>query len=202
MKRIIAVMLTLVMALCLTGCSGDLGGKIAEKVLMGALEGLMNAPAGGGSATVAAEDEPAENIIPYILDAIGPEMTARAQESGITIDVSYTGYTSGDVLIEVEIRSPISSTWPENTVDWEVMRAIQYAVLDLGLFELSDAEIAQFRENYYTPSDHSCDIDTESGVNLHINETPSYEAIVYIRHTRAAASGDFAWSTNWGWGGN
>ena len=201
MKRIIAIGLTLVMALCLTGCSSDLGSKIAENVLNGALEGAMNAPVNVGSDPDFFLEYPPENAIPFILDAIGPDMVARAQEAGITIDISYTGYTSGEVLVEFEMRSPVSSTWPENTVDWEAMRAIQYAVLDLGLFGLSDAELALFKDNYYTPSSHNCDIDTISGVNIHINETPSYEAIVYIRHNDYhSITGNFAWNVGWEWG--
>lgn len=193
MKRMLAIMLAVVMALGLTGCSSDLGGRIAEKILIGALEGALNAPAN-------AADTHDGEMVTAVLAAIGPDTIERAKAADISLDFSFSAFSDGTISVSVEIRSGISSTWPENTVDWEVMRDIQYAVLDTLPLGLSDAELAMFKDNYYTPSGGYCDIDTDSHVNLHINETPSYEAIVCIRPSYdAPKSGERVWFSMWDW---
>lgn len=206
MKKIFAIMLIAAMALCLTGCNGSLVSTITEKVIAGAIRGLTNASvqidteSEVATESVAAETIPGEDVVAMILEAVGEDTIARAKDAGITLSVDITGYSNGDILYSIEIRSAISSTWPDNTVDWEVMRDIQTAVLDLNLFNMSADDISLFKDSYYTPSSHYYDIDISGGINLHVNETPSYEAIVYIRHSRNGySSSDRTWTSSWKW---
>lgn len=162
--------------------------------------------AGSGTIAVIPDKNSAESVYTQIMDSIGPDLAARAQEAGFNLDISVACYSgSGAALnsISVELRSAIGTAmYGSNTVDWELMRDIQLAVIDSGVFELTPDEIETARSTYYTPDHHNDDIDFASGVNLHINETPfGYEAILYLRHNSSFSDYTFEYSVSFDWNG-
>lgn len=155
---------------------------------------------GSSSEEEVAESYPEDVYVQMATDAIGEDLTKRAQEAGYSLSIKleqyeinppYEGYEpkedeiAGTLVISLEVRSPIGSTiYGNNTVDCDLMYELQCALIDSGIFELSDEDIATLKAQYYAP-DHwnSSTIVADGHVELHINESPGgYEAIIMLRH--------------------
>lgn len=165
--------------------------KVLPFVLTAAI--IIMGLGGAGSSVVAAipaatTASAADAVYPQIMNAIGEDLAAQAQAEGFNLDVSVAYFTGPGALevtsVSVELRSAVGTAmYDSNTVNWELMRDIQLAIIDSGVFEFTPEELETARSTYYTPDNRSEDIDFSTGVNLHINETPfGYEAILYLRH--------------------
>lgn len=150
-----------------------------------------------------ADLSPEDAIIQQLMTAIGPELMERAKAGGYTLSVKFRNYefvtreswtpsekdNTEDVrMISVEILSPNGSTmYGNNTVDVELMKALQYAVIDSGIFGLAEADAAALKERYYTVETRytNTNVIAEDGayVELHIDETPFGNSVIcYVRH--------------------
>lgn len=182
--------------------------KVLPFILTAAI--LIMGLGGVGSDTIATipSTNSAESVYPQIMSAIGEDLAAQAQAEGFNLDVSVEYFTAPGALdytsVSVELRSAIGTAmYDSNTVNWELMRDIQLAIIDSGVFEFTPEELEIARSTYYTPDNHSEDIDFSTGVNLHINETPfGYEAILYLRHNADLADHyTREYSVSYGWDG-
>ena len=140
------------------------------------------------------------------LSQLDADLVARGREAGFSLDISISCYISSDgspiIVPEIEIRSAIGTAmYGSNTVDWELMREIEYAAIDANLFNLSPDGMSAAKNIYYTPDDNYADEDVE-GMNIHINETPSgYEAIFMMRYLSAdlPSEDNPAWTLTYNW---
>ena len=151
-----------------------------------------------------------EAVIQRILDTMGPDLVKRLKADGIDLSISFNYYTpssgngDGVLVYSIELRSPVSSTYPTYTVNDTLFAQGQEAIIDANTFGLSQEDMATLKAHLYSRWNHYADIDLAGSINMHVNQTPSYEAIVYLRDTRRASSFpnySRAWYLNWyDWG--
>lgn len=140
-----------------------------------------------------------QEIMDQLLGAMGEDLIQRARDGGYQLMVSFSHGRSKyatdatqsreDISVEIDIRSPMGATmYKANTVDCDLLAELEAAAVTSGIFPLTEAETERFLQHRYTTDTRFADAysDDES-VNLHINETPSSEAIVMLRH----------WNTLW-----
>jgi hypothetical protein len=145
-----------------------------------------------------------EKIVRMVLDAMGEDLVSRLKAADIDLSFSFGYCTSGSSAVlryEVELRSAIGSTrYGAYNVDEALFREAQIALIDSGLFGLSEADRATLKQNLYSQKNNYADIDLACGVNMHMNHTPSDEAILYLRPSdRLPESYTKAWYSNWEW---
>ena len=151
-----------------------------------------------------------EEVVKKLMAYMGDDLIQRLKDAKIVLNFDFTyyvpsdeeaDYENGQLQISVELRSAVKSTWPEFIVDTDLLREAQYAVLESGVFDFTQEEIDMFKQYYYQPNAYGgyyADEYTDDRINLHINETPSYEAIVYVRHPYLKNSGNKqAWTSDW-----
>lgn len=188
MKKRIFLFLALSMLVVLTGCTAKSTNPQSA-----------NTP----QVTEAAKATPVSNpvIVQKLLDAIGPELIERGKAAELNLTISYSEYayepdegwtpkesdnTEDTYMLSVSMRSAIGSTGPEAfTVDVETMKEILYAVIDSGVFNLTEEGAATLKEHHYSQKNRYEDmfVPDVNGrrVTLNIDETPSgYEAICSI----------------------
>ena len=156
--------------------------------------------------TVSASDASADEYHELIMSSLSEDLIARGKEAGFSLDISLACFAASDgstiIVPDIEIRSAIGTAmYGENTVDWQLMREIEYAALDANFFGLSPEGISEAKNHYYTPEENYADVDVE-GVNIHINETPfGYEAIFMMRYMSSTVPAGYerAWSRSYTW---
>ena len=146
------------------------------------------------SPLVAAEEE----IMNQLLQAMGEELVQRAKAGGFRRKVNFDpgepkeaaeGQPPSVLSVEIDIRSAMGTVlYKANTVDCDLLAELEAAAVASGIFPLTEAEAEQFLQHRYTPDARYADVYSEDeSVNLHIDETPSSEAIVMLR----------PWNTLW-----
>lgn len=133
-------------------------------------------------------------IMDQLLGAMGEDLVQRARDGGYQLKVSFSHGRSKyatdatqsreDISVEIDIRSPMGSTmYKSNTVDCDLLAELEAAAVTSGIFALSEEEAEQFLQHRYTTDTRYADVYSEDDcVNLLIDETPSSEAIVMLRH--------------------
>lgn len=177
MKRLLIIMLALICALGFTGCSDDKkAGSSGE----------------GAAATAQPEAEvyPDEEIVRMVTEAIGPELTTRAKDAGYLLEFDFRGYDykpkdesdpdrPDSFHITISFESPMGSNdFENNTVDVELMSAVHSAIIDSGVFVMSDEDKAAFKANYYGSEDQQSELRGGNGVSMSIVQTPSRNSIL------------------------
>lgn len=155
-----------------------------------------------------------EKIVRKLMDYMGSDLVKRlkAADIDLSFDFAYyvpTGekptYKNGQMSVSVELRSGIKSTYPTFKLDTDLYYEAQCAIYDSGIFDLTSDDIAEFKTHHYSQNSmgrYYCDIETESGINLHINQTPSYEAITYVRPAYSLKNdgNERSWWSSWEFG--
>lgn len=160
-------------------------------------------------------------IIRRVLDAIGPELIARGKEADFKMrsNVSYLLIDPEEVsslesvpeedktrvLIYFDIRSAMGSTiYGNNTVDYDVLREIQYAIIDSGVFDITAEEAEELKSYVYTEKVTAVDeiVGNDYRLRLTITELPTtYSLLVEIRGFVGYSLGDYytvqRWSSEW-----
>jgi len=177
------------------------------------------APADSSGHTYADPDYGAA-IIRQVMDYMGDDLIARGKEAGfkLSASVAYYVYTPWNeewelsdeaakapkTQISFVLKSAIGSTmYGNNTVDCDLMRELQCAIIDSGVFPLSAEDAAYLKSVNYGGVNWADEyIRGDYIVNLHINETPSgYEAYLSISGTPDFDSRRFSelqsWSYKW-----
>lgn len=177
MKKFLLILLALICAICFTGCSAD---KEAES-------------SGEGAAATAqpeAEVYPDEEIVRAVIDAIGPELMARAKDAGYLLEFDFRGYDykpadesdpdrPDSCHITISFESPMGSNeFENNTVDTELMSSVHSAIIDSGVFVMSDETKAAFKANYYGSETQQSDLRGDNGVSMSIVQTPTRSSIL------------------------
>ena len=143
------------------------------------------------------------------------DLIQRAKDGGYQLKVSFShgrskyaedaAQSREDISVEIDIRSPMGATmYKSNTVDCDLLAELEAAAVASGIFPLTEAEAEQFLQHRYTPDARYADVYSEDeSVNLHINETPSYEAIVMLRHWNTLWKNTYVLlrSSQYGWDG-
>lgn len=162
------------------------------------------------SPLVAAEEE----IMNQLLQAMGEELVQRAKDGGFRRKVNFDhgepkeaaeGQPLSVLSVEIDIRSAMGTVlYKANTVDCDLLAELEAAAVASGILPLTEAEAEQFLQHRYTPDARYADVYSEDeSVNLHIDETPSSEAIVMLRHWNTLWKNTYVLlrSSQYGWDG-
>lgn len=148
-----AVILLVCLMVILTAC-GD--GKKADDA---------KAPA-------ASVDIPAYTVN-KVLDTMGDELVQKAKDAGFVLKVNFKNYTpvasqeelkgAPDVMkISIYLNSAAGTANPDAiTLDAELMKQIQYAILDADVFGLTDDEKNTLKSDWFKEGDYTGLIDIE-----------------------------------------
>lgn len=143
------------------------------------------------------------------------DLIQRAKDGGYQLKVSFShgrskyaedaAQSREDISVEIDICSPMGATmYKSNTVDCDLLAELEAAAVASGIFPLTEAEAEQFLQHRYTPDARYADVYSEDeSVNLHIDETPSSEAIVMLRHWNTLWKNTYVLlrSSQYGWDG-
>ena len=146
---------------------------------------------------------------------MGVDLIQRAKDDGYQLKVSFShgrskyvedaAQSREDISVEIDIRSPMGATmYKSNTVDCDLLAELEAAAVASGILPLTEAEAEQFLQHRYTPDARYADVYSEDeSVNLHIDETPSSEAIVMLRHRNTLWKNTYVLlrSSQYGWDG-
>jgi len=135
-------------------------------------------------------EEVAGEIIDKIMDSIGEDLAERAKAAGYRLETRIRHYkfelpeghtltereqeqAFDKIFVETIIYSPEgSTTYGNNTVDCDLLRELQYAILDAGVFGLSEEDIVKGKSESYTAG-KSLNIYLKNGdVSVNILEAP------------------------------
>lgn len=108
-----------------------------------------------------------------ILDTMGKDLIQRAKDAGFTLKMSFKNYTpvaSREELkgapavldISIYLTSAAGSANPDDfSLDVELMKEIQYAILDANVFDLTTDEISALKSDWFKKDDIEGMIDIE-----------------------------------------
>ena len=148
-----------------------------------------------------------EMIIQTVLDSLGPDLVARMKAAGIELSFDFSYMVKGNdtengiMIITLEMRSAIGSTrYGDYTLDADLFREAQLALIDCGVLGLSESDVATLKGYPYSQKNHYADVDLDCGINMHLNHTPNDQAILYLRPSGKAPAGyTKLWSSMWDW---
>ncbi|MBE6541855.1 MAG: hypothetical protein E7672_05345 [Ruminococcaceae bacterium] len=145
-------------------------------------------------------EEVAGEYLKKVMDSIGDDLAARAKAAGYDFQVGVKHFkfelpedytipddkqelASDQILISIQISSPMgSTTYGNNTVDCDLLRDLQYAVLESGVFDLSAEDIEEGKSILYSVEKTAWNNSLKNGdIYFNIVETPSgYNVLVQI----------------------
>ena len=150
MKKTGILLLMLAVLVALSGCASNSAEKQSAVVTA--------APA----ATAAAEVKPDEILMKKLLDTIGDDLMARCKAANFQLNTKFrhydyapnegwkpgeNDYTDDLLFVTVEIYAPKN---PGERADSELMRELQYAVIDSDIFTLTEEEKAELKSLFYS----------------------------------------------------
>ena len=151
-----------------------------------------------------------ELVVKKVIGYMGEDLIQRLKDADILLSFDFDyyvpsgedeDYENGQLQIMVELRSAVKSTWPEFTVDIDTFNDAYQAILDADVFGMTAEETAELKQYAYEPNSYGncyADENLESGIRMHMNATPSYEAIVYVTHPYLkTTSNRVAWYSSW-----
>ncbi len=108
-----------------------------------------------------------------ILDTMGKDLIQKAKDAGFTLKMNFKNYTPvasreelkgapAVLTISVYLTSAAGSANPDNfTLDVELMKQLQYAILDANVFDLTADEINTLKSDWFQKDDVEGIIDIE-----------------------------------------
>ena len=114
-----------------------------------------------------------KDIANRILDTMGKDLIQKAKDAGFTLKMNFKNYTpvaSREELkgapavlnISVYLTSAAGSANPDDfTLDTELMKELQYAILDANVFDLTTDEINTLKSDWFQKDDVEGIIDIE-----------------------------------------
>ena len=147
MKKFLLLLLLLLTLVMLVGCTSNSKGIQSTE-----------AP----TPTAAAEVKPDEALMKQLMDAIGSDLMARAKAANFQLNTKFRHYAykpyeswvpregeyTDDILyITVEVYAPKT---PGVLADSELMRELQYAIIDSNIFDLTEDEKAALKTLCYS----------------------------------------------------
>ena len=168
MKKLVFLLLVFLLSVALVGCTSTSEEKQRA-----------DAPA----ATEVVEVKPDEALMAQLIDSVGSDLMARAKAANFQLNTKFRNFAyqpyegwepregdcTDDILyITVEVYAPKA---PGVAADSELMRELQYAIIDSNIFDLTEEEKAELKSISYSPENREDRLNVKDQfVELHFLE--------------------------------